>query len=307
VQAQLEKLDNQARESQKWFAGIRQEIKQRQEKLSQDIQENIQTQFKELREEVHEVKEIVQTEVAEIAEISNEGQKACTPVSKELSSELTDQEKAGEILPQQITRGKDRLERDENKTMEMDNEVAQLGSTLRQVEGDTETSGLDLTRRLGERNSQSRTQDHVVKASNIILAQTAETSAVNNCSNKAVNVSDNKFSESEATASCSAMINTADKRPGTLDAGPRQNENKAESLRDYKQNNPRNKIPKTCVRMTQKLSKGNVLGYAFKMTTDRSISSFTSPMTFSLRLSVRTQMQGRTNECILELTYFQER
>jgi predicted transcriptional regulator len=64
-------IDNQAKESQKCSAGIRQEIRQSQEKLSLEIQGNIQTQFKELREEVREVKEIVQNQVTEMTKISN--------------------------------------------------------------------------------------------------------------------------------------------------------------------------------------------------------------------------------------------
>jgi hypothetical protein len=198
-------LGSQARESQKWFAGIRQEIRQSQEKLSLEIQGNIQTQFKELREEVCEVKEIVQNQVTEMTRISNKGQSSRVPVERELLSELTDRGKAGEKILQRNTGiHEETLERKENHTMKIDTEVTQSDSGLQPVENKVQTDAGQIIRRLWEKASPDRTQDYVFQSSQETTVQTATISAVNSSSNKAAKVN-NQFSEPGAAASFKAI------------------------------------------------------------------------------------------------------
>jgi hypothetical protein len=65
------------------------------------------------------------------------------------------------------------------------------------------------------------------QADNGITALTSEAFAENS---QAASIN-KQFSESEATASCSTMSHAADKRRSEQDARPRQNVNKAGSLR----------------------------------------------------------------------------
>jgi hypothetical protein len=172
---------------------------------------------------------------------------------------------------------------------------------------------------------QGRTRDHLLQADNANTAPMPEASAGNS---QAASIN-KQFSESEATASCSTMSHTADKRHSERDAGPRQDLNMTELTRYSERSDPRSMNPETLQRvldnsevlntaqkselfevlskylphMTAKPSKCNLFKYEFKVQSDKPIRSFSRPVPFELRPAVKAQIQEMLNDDILELSY----
>jgi hypothetical protein len=169
---------------------------------------------------------------------------------------------------------------------------------------------------------QYRTQDHMLQATNEITATTAEMSTANSCRNK--------FSEPSAAASFKEMNPCPNESLCERDAVWCEERDKTRPQRDSRKGDRRNTklnelqqkisssevvnsrqrpevfrtLGKYLPSITKKPSKCDVLGYAFKGPTDRSLRSFARPMSFALSLTLKTQVQGTMNEEILLFSYF---
>jgi hypothetical protein len=167
---------------------------------------------------------------------------------------------------------------------------------------------------------QCRTQDQRLPASNEITDATAEMSTANSCRNK--------FSEPSAAASFKEMNPCPNESLGERDAVWCEERDKTKPQRDSRKGDHRNTklnelqqeisssamvntkrrseifrvLNRYLPSVAEKLGLCNMFKNEFKMPTDRSIKSFSRPMSFRVRLTVRTQMQGITNEEILELS-----